>query len=218
MTHVDGRPQTNDSVMAYKIKVGKQGDQVPWGDQFQLQMTGFEIDEPLDTFVQYNQRVVSISTQTRMIRFANTSIPSVIYDTLVTTIPMPILLSFLDEGSWQVNEPWESKAIFVRVEKRPPDAPYPLDVLYVNYLSDQTVLPYRVTDRFGFRHYEGLTPMGFLPTKKITPGKIYAHKETAGLIERLRVCSIFPFGRFATWDPEELVTDTFRNMQLWTSR
>ena len=95
------------------------------------------------------------------------------------------------------------------------EAPYPPTTWYVNYVSDPDVPPYRYTDRDGKRHYEGLTGMGKIPTRKISPGKIYPNPVAPVILESLERENIFCFGRFARWDPEELLHTTYDSIRDW---
>jgi hypothetical protein len=112
---------------------------------------------------------------------------------------------------------FQNDPIYVKIGPRPPDAPYPEDVLYVNYLSNPDVPSYRVCDRFGERHWEGLTDMGLAPTKMLKPGKIHPHPHTEMWRQMLSTYDIYCFGRYATWRPDELVHETYREIVQWAN-
>ena len=102
------------------------------------------------------------------------------YDILISTVP---LYALMEMCHIEQKRPFQYRPIFVRIEDRPLEAPYGEDIWYVNYLSDPDIGPYRFTDREGFRHYEGLSTMGKIPTRKIVPGKIFPNPTTQLILE-----------------------------------
>lgn len=216
VTHVDGQVPTEESILAYKRKINKLGDGGDWSRQFQHETTGYDIEEMPQIPILYQRRIVEINPDRRLVVDSTGEVHT--YDRLVSTIPLPALLAMLKE--WipiSGGGPFESDPIYVKIGPRPPDAPYPDDVLYVNYLSNPDVPPYRVCDRFGERHWEGLTDMGLAPTKMLKPGKIHPHPYTEMWRKMLSTYDIYCFGRYATWRPDELVHETYQEIVQWTN-
>lgn len=213
VTHVNGKPATPEAIVEYKQKVGKEGDSINgWGKQFQTEMTGYEFNHLPPPRISWGHRIVSIDRQARTLHFAKGKEP-VTYTFLISTIPLYSLLSLLD-----MAEPpgrLRFRPIYISVMRRPPDAPYPTDVVYVNYLSDPAIRPYRFCDRFGERHYESIVPYESLATRKIIPGKVYAHPSTTDILEMLAGHDIYTFGRFGSWAPDELVHETWDRIAEW---
>lgn len=219
VTHIDGAPATVDSIFAYKLKVGKTNEsRLNWSKQFQDTMMGWDFATPIPANIRYDKRAVKILPDRGRVEWEDGQ--STEYDWLVSTIPLYALLSLMrgsqigDQiGSWVVGK-FRSSPIFVKVTPRPPDAIFPPEVLYVNYLSSTQIQAYRYCDRNGERHYEGLNNMGSIPNKRIVPGKI--HDLDPSLFHRihtaLREHNIMCFGRFARWQSDELVHETFRDI------
>ena len=216
VTHVDGQVPTDESVVAYKTKINKLGDGGDWSRQFQHETTGYDIDEMPQVPVLYQRRVVELNVAQR--RLVDSTGELYRYDRLVSTIPLPSLLQLIDTqiAAFTMTD-FHSDPIYVRVGPRPPDAPYAEDVLYVNYLSSPDVAPYRVCDRFGERHWEGLTDMGLTPTKMLKPGKIHVNMFSEFWVKLFRSYDIYCFGRYATWRPDELVHETYREIVQWAN-
>jgi hypothetical protein len=220
VTEVDGQTPDADNIARYKAKIGKRVDGGDWSRQFQHRMDGYELDALPEAVIEYETRIVEINVTDQRVVTSKGEV--VTYDQLVSTIPLYSLLELLHptevgtELSRLAEHPFRSSAIYVRVQPRPLDAPYPPDTLYVNYLSRSDVEPYRFCDRGQTRHYEGLTSMG-LPTKKLVPGKLlppYPH--TSLVLDVLRSCyNIYCFGRYARWAPDELVHETYRDIRQW---
>jgi hypothetical protein len=139
--------------------------------------------------------------------------PPVYYDILVSTIPLYSLLNML-----QLREPpgrLQHKPIFFKVTARPPDAPYPTEVMYVNYLSNPDIPPYRFCDRFGERHYESILPFDGPSVKRYAPGKILSHPGVPSILEELEGFGIYTFGRYGSWHPDELIHETWHRIAAW---
>jgi hypothetical protein len=210
ITHVDGNEATHESIRRYKEKIGKTFDQAHWDAQFKTVMTGYDITVLPDVDISYECRVKEVFIKDKHLLLATGENMS--YDVLVSTVPMYALM---DMCRITHKKPFQYRPIYVRIEDRPLEAPYPIDTWYVNYLSDPDIAPYRYTDRGPKRHYEGLTSMGKIPTKKIVPGKIYPNPISEIIRESLEKENIFCFGRFAKWNPEELLHDSFYEIQKW---
>jgi hypothetical protein len=213
ITHVDGSPASRESVMAYKTKIGKSRDMsANWAEQFQVQMTGYDCTFP-EPRIDHGRAVERIDVSRKELHLRNGNVLT--YDVLVSTIPLYALLRMLDIV---LGVPFRYDPIFIKVADRPPDAPYPVNIVYVNYLTDPTVSPYRFTDREGQRHYESLSPMTGGTCRKIIPGKIHPNIRTVSAVANLERLNIFCFGRFAAWLPEELIHETYERIVGWADR
>lgn len=224
VTHVDGQPGTLDSIRRYKHKIGKPEDDGNWGLQFEPESVGYEILEYPNLDTEHGVKVVAIDLSTRKVTLQRTTEDGTAVDycdtvdQIVSTIPLPALLSVLGwSNDYPVETIFKSMPIYVVVTPRPPDAPFPEDTMYVNYLSDPLVECYRYCDRFGERHFEGLTSMGKIPTKKLYPGKIKWHPHIPEIWNRLDSVGIKCFGRYACWNPDELLHETYQNIERWVS-
>ena len=211
VTHIDGAPATLDKIRLYKSKVGKINETADWDRQFKTEMEGYDFLALPQSHIQYGHRIVSIDRHAHEIAFAAQA--PIQYDILISTIPLYALLSLLS-----MDEPpgrLQFKPIFFKVARRPPDAPYPQDIMYVNYITNPDVGPYRFCDRFGERHYESIVPFDGPSTRRIQPGKIYPHPGVAETLEILEGFNIFTFGRYGSWAPDELVHETYTRIQEW---
>lgn len=213
ITHVDGAPATKENVLAYKVKIGKAWDVTDHlSDQFMLQTTGYDCAFP-DPRIDYGCAVTHIDMVRHELHLRNGKYLE--YEILVSTIPLYALLRMLDVS---IGSTFRYDPIFVKVSERPPDAPYPPNMVYVNYISDPTVAPYRFTDRGNERHYEALSPMPGSTARKIVPGKIHHNPRAAQTVAQLVDKNIFCFGRFAAWLPEELIHETYDRIVAWADR
>ena len=210
ITHVDGEEANYESIRRYKEKIGKSFDQAHWDAQFKTVMKGYNIASLPNVKISYDCRVKEIFVKDK--RLLLSSGEDIEYDILISTVP---LYALMDMCNVPQKRPFQYKPIYIRIEERPLEAPYPESTWYVNYLSDPDISPYRYTDRDRKRHYEGLTSMGRIPTRKISPGKIYPNPTVPPILELLEKENIFCFGRFGRWDPEELLHTTYSNIRDW---
>ena len=212
ITTIDGGVPTLDRVRAYKDKIGRIGDVSGWERQFQHEMTGYDFIELPRPNILYDHRITGIDRQTQTITFAKHG--SLVYDMLVSTIPLYSLLSLLDMPEPQGRLRY--RPIFTRRSIRPEDAPYPVDVMYVNYLSSPDIKPYRYCDRFGERHYESIVPFdGPSYTHRLVPGKIFTHPDVPAVLNLLASFNIYTFGRYGSWSTDELVHETWKHIVRW---
>jgi len=202
VTTVDGMPATQESILAYKRKVGKQQDQSDWRTQFQQTMNGFEVHLPPDR-VEYGMRVVRVNCLDKYLICANGH--RVDYNWLISTIPLPELLKLCAIG---ISETFESRPIYVTSEPVEP-----LSYLSVNYLSDPFNIAYRETIRNGQLHRESLDA---LPNSRVLrPGKIYRNGQAAHHLAELLMYKIKSVGRYGSWNPEELAHETYSELRTW---
>lgn len=221
-THVDWAPARLDSIRRYKDKIGK-GDETPveWGRQFDLHTTGWDLEGVPSSTITYEARVIYIDVEAQRIGVqfgAAREISDLSYDVLVSTIPQYALYRLLrPERLWPPlpADEWMYRPIYVRVMPVPPDSPVTSsDHLYVNYLSNPDITAYRFTDRNGERHYESLTKFsGLRPQRTLVPGKIYPATSAEYFRARLERFNIYCFGRYATWNPNELVHETVMDIR-----
>lgn len=210
-TRIDGVMPTLEAVKRYKSKILKTNDVEGWERQFTPSMTGYDFLELPQASIQFDHRIVEINAGTRVITFEKEN--KIHYNWLVSTIPLYSLLALI--GWAEPEGRLMFKPIFVKVEGRPDDAPFPRDTLYVNYLSDGTVIPYRFCDRGDQRHYESIFPFDNGSTKRIIPGKVYFHPGVPAVLDRLRMKHIQTFGRYGNWAPNELVHETYDAIVTW---
>lgn len=206
-TMVDGAPATPDRIRAYKEKVGKVSDMGDWGLQFQPQSTGYEIVRMPDCPVEYSKHVTHVDLKDRRLTLRDETID---YDLLVSTIPMYAFLALCQrpEPTGQL----QFAPIHVGIEPAATDRDGGLEI---NYISDPLTGIYRVTKRSGQRHYESLAPIDGMRTNLIRPGKIYPHPDAVSVVNWLRMRGVYCFGRFATWNHDELAHQTYRDICAW---
>lgn len=224
-TAIDHAPPTEASIRRYKEKIGK-GDETPttWGLQFAPVMAGWDLVSLPEAAITYEARVraIDLDAQELTLRFGSSTVDArVPYDLLVSTIPQYALYDLLrpvhavpalDSSTWRY------RAIHVRVSPQPPDAWVEADQIYVNYITRPTVDTYRTTDRNGERHYESLTKfLGLHPDRVLVPGKIYPSHMATVFTQWLTKFNIFSFGRYATWEPNELVHETVAHIRQWAA-
>lgn len=213
VTHIDGHPATEDSIRAYKKKIGKAyEEEMPnnWAQQFQTEMTGWDFIQLPEPRVNFDHRIVEIDIVHQTVRFVGR--PAVSYDVLISTIP---LYAFLNQIGWTTTGPLKYSPIYVRVITNVPDRRFGKEVFYVNYLSDPSIMIYRTSDRDDERHYESLQPLTGHFTTKIVPGKIHPHNEVKQILRNLTKNNIYTFGRYGSWQPDELVHETWDRITEW---
>jgi hypothetical protein len=203
-TSVDGKVPTEESILAYKHKVGKEHDNSDWRAQFVQVMPGYECALPPNR-VEYGRRIIHINWDTHRLNMADSR--SEPYDALISTVPLDSLLSMCGFKQVEDNR-LKSRPIYLATEASPTPTH---GNMFVDYVADPGTAVYRRTGRDDQVHVESLHFQAHLPTVKILPGKIYPHPDVEALLVRLRLIDIYCLGRFGTWSPDELAHETYRN-------
>lgn len=204
-TLVDGLPPTPESILAYKIKIGKESDGGDWGLQFQHQTVGWHSELPAPS-IDYDQQITDIDLPTH--RLHTKDGVTIQYDVLVNTIPLHLFLT-LCVPTPIIYAPWRFDPIYMVATKQTPVA---FDGMQLNYLSDHPQY-YRETVHDDHLYYESLHWQPDAWT--ISPGKIHPHPDSERLVRALRTWGVFCFGRFATWRPDELAHETWKHIAAW---
>jgi hypothetical protein len=205
-TLVDNLPPEPERILAYKRKIGKQNDKGDWGLQFQHKTVGWHSQLPIPR-VLYGQRVISVNLSDHLLNMASDETYE--YDELVSTIPLPSLIQMLSVQP-AMSAPFKSNAIYMMESVRAP-----VRGMTLNYISDRGNPYYRITDYGSKQYAESLTPLW---GKRILPGKIHPNAESDRIIELLRTFQCYCFGRFATWRPDELAHQSWKEIAEWASK
>jgi len=216
-TLVDGTKPTPEKILAYKKKIGKENDGGDWGLQFQYRSIGWYSQLPKPR-VEYDQMVMAIDIVSKRLKMkGSVDIP---YDVLVSTIPMPAMLDLLSKGlpfpqmdSKVAGISFKMDPIYMRIEASNDSEE---DGMLMNYLTAPHVPWYRVTLTGGRLFFESLTNQK--DCKRIYPGKIHPHPHNETIIKDLQSFDIFCYGRFATWRPDELAHQTWKEIEKGTWR
>ena len=221
LTLIDGQDPEPNAIVRYKRKVGRictVGEAREMLDgQFKRDQMGYDLlDIPDDpTRIYYNCHVDGIDPNTRHVHM-NDGARAIPYDRLVSTIPLPLLLRLLGwtqtpESVWGYRPIWVTKVPHETHSEHAKRAD-----LIVGYDSLPENSYYRWSERDGGRSYEGMERMrAFAEMRKLVPGKIYPSPFRDAVLSELEKVGIFPFGRYATWTPGELVHETFAQMKEW---
>jgi hypothetical protein len=162
--------------------------------------------------VMYGQVVVKVDMHEH---YVHTTTDHFEYEHLISTLPLNLFMTMAGlENCYPVKTMFKYKPVYVKVVDKPPEAEYSDRVFYVNYLSNPLQEPYRYCDRFGERHYESLTPIGF-PHKKLYPGKIWNDPMVPEVLSRLSEVDVACFGRYGSWSPNELIHETYHKLVQW---
>lgn len=215
-TTVDGKVGTIDSIKRYKRKIGKPEDIGQWGLQFEYHTQGYDFVETPSCPILYDAEVTSIDLDRREVRACGKSQDGEAplqfcfsYTHLINTLPLNRFTELAGLGArFPLVTALKSSAIYIKVDgvKTLPD------MVHVNYFSDPLIPEYRNCLRDNLRHVEYLQqPKG--PSICLAPGKIRMSPLTAGLLEHLESRNVYCFGRFARWEPNELVHETFKQLQ-----
>jgi len=212
ITEIDGKAPTMAAAKAYKAKIGKDMEHPGlWEMQFKHKMPGWDFVTIPDSRIHYQHRLTGIHMGRHVLTFENGT--EVVYDALISTIPLYSLLSMVG------MEPIRGlKFAPIYVKKYPAPERFGMQAtnplgFYINYLSTPDIESYRYTDRDGERHYESLIPLS-QPMTKLSPGKIWDHKDVPDVLRHLANFDIHPIGRYGQWDSNQLVHETWDTIQL----
>lgn len=201
-TTIDGEPATEDRILAYKKKVGKEQDGSDWRAQFQYAMKGYDVELP-PSRVEYGMRIESINRFARRIYLhGGWEVP---YDSIISTIPLPALMTMCGV-SMPPPSIFDSRPIYVRTFHHSMSIDHPM---YVNYLSDPNNPSYRETTREGKLYVESLVGNG-ADWQKLLPGKIYSNPMADEVHRQFAVANIWCLGRYGAWAPDELAHETYK--------
>ncbi len=159
----------------------------------------------------YSYVVRRINADEKKVEFFNKS--TVGYDAIIYTGSLVDLICAMNLHAFNLNEDFKQQSSYVSISSKPPDAPFGEGVFYVNYISDPTISCYMVCDKDGERHYEGVSSMGRLPHRKLSPGIIHESMQAKGLVETLKDKGIYCVGRVATWSQDETLNLTWVKLQ-----
>jgi hypothetical protein len=214
-TLVDGQPPTPETILAYKKKIGKEEDGGDWGLQFQHKTVGWDSRLPVPR-VEYGRTVRMVDLQDHMLGMEDWS--TIKYDILINTIPLPAFLELMIVGP-QYREGFRSDPIYMTqtpslVEEEA------VPGMTLDYCSRPDDACYRrTTVATGVARLEYAESLSPIPgSKKILPGKIHPNPESGVLIATIASYDCFSFGRFATWQPDELAHQTWHDIVMWKSR
>lgn len=208
ITAIDDADATDEKILAYKKKVGKEQDNSDWRSQFKPIMDGYEVLDMPPSRVEYGRRITGVNREKRLLYFANREPEK--YDIIISTVPLPFMASLMNV---KMATPM-SRPIFVR------SSTYQLTQhsdWYVNYNADPNNPIYRTTFRDGMMHEEALES-GEGDWRRLTPGKIYRSADTPAVLDQLADQQVYCFGRYARWNPEELAHETMRLARAYILR
>lgn len=201
-TTIDGEVATETRILAYKKKVGKEQDGSDWRAQFTYQMKGYDVVLPPDR-VEYGKRIEQIDRTKHSMRMQDGREER--YDILISTIPLPALMTMCSYPLRPVL--FTSRPIYVRTYEHSIQTDHPM---MVNYISDPSRSEYRETVREGKLFAESLTHC-HTDCRRLLPGKIYETSISKSVLKDLSQTNIWCLGRYATWSPDELAHETYRN-------
>jgi hypothetical protein len=221
VTRIDDALPTDDSIRRYKNKIGKGSEpENEWGLQFQPESIGYFIEKyPSDNLlIKYGYRVIEINLKNKWLKVDDMESKQVLtftYDTLISTLPLNQFVALTESSiKFPLQTAFQCRPVYVRIQQTPIESLRSQDEVYVNYISNPLVQPYRYCDRFGERHYESLTPIGF-PHKRLYPGKIWKCNLTEPILNNLAAFDVFCFGRYGRWNPNELLHETYEEIRKW---
>lgn len=207
-TLVDGEPPSDESILAYKKKIGKENDGGDWGLQFQHKTTGYSSDLPKPN-VEYNRQVRMVDLLGRSLGMADWS--TITYDLLINTIPLNAFLELMIVGP-EFSDPFRHDPIYMTLA--PNDGH--VEGMILDYNSSPNDPTYRSTSSGYMRYHESLIPNN--ASRRIMPGKIHPHRESETIMAQLMTYDCLCFGRFATWRPDELAHQTWKDIAEWKER
>jgi len=206
ITTVDGDQAVEESVRRYKTKVGRYEEGRDWSRQFKPKSKGYRIISFPDVVINHHHKAKRIDVVNKTVTFANGTEDH--FDVIISTIPLNILVQI----SGMVDRPqsvFEYREIYVY---ETPSMRCKNEDMVVDYDSSPTESVYRRTYRDGKCHAESLKKFD-KPDAILTPGKIWTNEETREWVERLKSYNIHCFGRFGTWEEDELLHQACEKVQ-----
>ncbi len=207
VTLVDGMEPTHESIRRYKAKIGKSRDGGDWARQFQYRTVGYHSELPKPR-VEYGVTIVMVDLPGKTLGLSNGT--TIGFDILINTIALPKFLQMMIVGP-QHTEPFLNDPIHLRTFKGfHPKLP---NAIVMDYQSNVHDPVYRFCHRGGDVWEESL----FMSTgsRAIWPGKIHPNSESERILAELSVHQCYCFGRFATWRPDELAHESWKDIKSW---
>ena len=162
--------------------------------------TEYLIDQTSD-MVETNRDLTSINLDYRYCEFNDYE--RVYYDTLISTIPMPIFLKICNKKS----PTFISKPIYVTERDC---ANMGMNTMSLLYYTDPKYIYYRGTEWNGKRFLESMEP-----TKNCSamyPGKIWGCDKSEEIIKDFRKYAVYFQGRYARWERKYFVSNVWNNI------
>lgn len=219
-TTVDGKKPNEASIMRYKNKIGKGlEDRGLWGEQFQPEMKGYVIEETPKIKVVYGVRIIKIDLKGKVLylKINKYGTRPVKFDNIISSIPFPIMIEICELETKEMISKWfKYSPIFV--QKRELDASKRCNHLVdVNYITSRGIKSYCSTKYYERKeeHIESLSDLIPYATTKIFLGKIWGSRMTKLLTDTLNNRGIYCFGRYASWNPDELIHNTYHKLKAF---
>lgn len=207
VTLVDSAVPTDESIRRYKKKIGKLKDGGDWAKQFQHQTTGYHSELPKPK-VEYGKTIVMIDLPGKTLGLADGS--TIAFDLLINTVPLPNFMQMLIVGP-QHKEPFRNDPIYFRTYPRSESSTD--NGIVMNYISDKEDPVYRFCRRGGEVFEESLRKVQ--DSRMVWPGKIHHNTESERILGELSAYNCYCFGRFATWRPDELAHESWKDILDW---
>lgn len=212
MTSVDGRPPEFQSIKRYKNKIGKGHENAEdWNEQFRMLQKGHIIVKPnFEIKALYSSSVTHVDLDRRLVEVrTGRERRRIYYDTLISTIPMDILVSLSRLNyRFPVDTVFKCNPIYVRRTKTR-DLTY---VFRVDYISDPTNPVYRSSRYLDTVQEESLIPF-VGGSNVLRPGKIYDSNATELIREHFYSNGVVCVGRYGKWVSDELIHQTFHTLK-----
>lgn len=220
-TVIDNERPTIEGIRRYKKRIGKDdevmtevGAERALNSQFCYDSLGYELLAYPPSDIVYNAHILNIAMSGHYINFRNGQ--ALAYDYLVSTIPLPSLMGMI--GVQGINGAFRQQTVKVRSLRSTMTEP---GVIRVNYITDPQRQAYRATYRNGLVQEETLDrkfheDIGEFHT--LTPGKIWDSPRALEMRAIVDYHDIITFGRYGSWDSDELVHMTVRRILEWAKR
>jgi len=152
-----------------------------------------------------NMNLTGIDLQKRSVTFNDSD--HFYYDTLISTIPMPVFLMISGMHVPKFN----SRTIYV---KRDVAASQTMNVMFLTYYPNLNFECYRSTEWAGNIYFEYMTnrteeSAGAVP---VYPGKIWAQPEAKNIREEFKAKGVYFQGRYARWVRKYFVSDVWNSV------